>query len=91
VYGRWFLFGCCWCRFACGQLISVLLNLFCGNRFLFRLIRLSGVDFGSVLSAVHRLLLVLLEEVLSKFLFCGMELLWFCFCAPLCGWFSSGR
>jgi hypothetical protein len=37
------------------------------------------VDSGAVIITVQRLLLVLVEEALSKLLFCVLELFWFCF------------
>ncbi|XP_039686277.1 protein FAR1-RELATED SEQUENCE 5-like [Medicago truncatula] len=49
------------------------------------------VDSGAVVIIVQRLLLVLVEEALSKLLFCVLELFWFCFAPPCAAGFSSGR
>jgi hypothetical protein len=49
------------------------------------------VDSGAVVIIVQRLLLVLVEEALSKLLFCVLELFWFCFVPPCAAGFSSGR
>jgi len=49
------------------------------------------VDSGAVVIIVQQLLLVLVEEALSKLLFCVLELFWFCFASPCAAGFSSGR
>ena len=49
------------------------------------------MDSGDVIINVQQLLLVLVEEALSKLLFCVLELLWFCFVPPGTSGFSSGR